>query len=340
MAYCPHCAYSMPMHGKSTDCPNCGRKRVRLQGKLPSFYSNISALEKREKAQGTYLSSFVAGTVIALCSLGCLALGIILRTGMGLLWDLLGLLAAGAAIYCFYELYRNLAIDRNPEKGFIDHLKDLAESRAALETKIAELKHLVSRQNEHSSERAANRLQLVTAALQNRERKLALVNETEFIIESQRKISRIEALAQELVSGNSPGATEHQIDVAFSDLGKWMQAAPHKFHSAAGKKVHQTLERAFSFHSDIREQIEDRLVMRALEEEAGSGETFALDQIHKFLERNRFSDGMGNSELAECVATDEEYLRISTELRLLRDGIKDSLNDSPHIGLEPDGQFN
>lgn len=74
--------------------------------------------------------------------------------------------------------------------------------------------------------------------------------------------------------------------------------------------------------------------MRALDEDDASDNQFALEQIHQFLARESFRDDPVYSELAECVATDEEYLRINTELRLMRDGIKGNFNSSPQLEME------
>ena len=325
----------MPVHATRSSCPNCGRVRVRFQEKRPSVYSTSTAYQSRETSRGTFVSSFLACGLIAFSALFFLTMGIVIRGAVGLMWDVFGLIAGGAAVYGFLDLYRNASVDRNPAKGYIDHLEDLGESREALQKKITELEELISRQKSQGSQRAANRLRLLSAALKNRNVKLDLVEETDFIIESKRKIARLEALSQDIANGKNLRSTEQEINEAFREMKKWLRVAPRSFRSSAGAKVRGSLEQAMSLHSDIAEQIEDRLVMRALDGESESEEAVALEQVHDFLEKTQLTDDWNELELEEFAAADEEYLRINAELRLMKDGVTHDFLEKTQIDLEP-----
>lgn len=271
----------------------------------------------------------------SVCTIAFLAIGVVVRGPVGLFWSFVGLMTGVIGFCCFRDLHKNLFLERNPAKGYIDHLRDLSESRAALETKIGELENLVGRQETQHSERADNRKRLLTAALKNRRLKLQLIDETEFIIESRRKISHLEALAQDIREGKNLRESEMQIDRAFTDINEWMKEAP-QCRSASGQKVRQSLEQAIALHGSIREQIEDRLVMRALDERAESEEGVVFEKVHEFLERHALLDDFHALEMEESVAADEEFTRINAELRLLRDGLKHHFENETLVDLEPE----
>ena len=66
-----------------------------------------------------------------------------------------------------------------------------------------------------------------------------------------------------------------------------------------------------------------------------SDETFALEKVHEFIEKSAFDDDLGAIEMEESVEADEEYLRINTELRLIRDGVKHDYAAETQIELDP-----
>ena len=263
-------------------------------------------------------------------------MGLRISGPIGFWWDLLGIITGVIGMYSLYDAFRGAWIDRNPDKGYIDHLADLKETRENLNEKISELTNLLERQKDIHSDRAENRRHLVEAALANRLLKLDLITETEFIIESRKKISRIEALARDLEDGINLKQTEKEIDRAFADIKQWMKNAPDQCRSSAGKKTRESLEEVFAFRGEIVEQLEDRMVMRALndENENETDEAFTLEKVHRFIEKSALDTELDGLDMKESIAADEEYIRINTELRLIRDGIKHDFASETEIELE------
>ncbi len=74
--------------------------------------------------------------------------------------------------------------------------------------------------------------------------------------------------------------------------------------------------------------------MRALDDESDFDEADALEKRHEFIERTAFDADLSAIEMEEAVAADEEYLRIHTELRLVRDGIKHDFAGQTGIDLD------
>lgn len=317
----------MPSPGKKITCPNCGRKKVKLKNKKPAVYSSVSAVEAKEAVSGTFFSSLGLAIMITIISLVLIAMGIASRTPFGYLCSALGIVGAFVAAYCYRYWSRNFTVDRKPEKGYIDFLNDIQESRGVLQEKIEQLEYLKKRQRPRESERAANRTKLLKAALNNRTLKLQLLDEAEFIIEAKKRISRIEALAQDLTRKKSNHTDiEKRVEKAFIEIKKWMANLNIDCQSVAGMKVYHSLEQAMGLHSDIMEQIEDRLVMQAIDGNTETDEIFALEHIQEFLEKSSLQEGLEAFEINEAAAADEEFIKINTELRLLKDGIKDGVD--------------
>lgn len=281
------------------------------------------------------MGSLAMAIFFSLCTVAFLGIGLMVRGPVGLFWSFIGVMTGVIGFCCIRDLHKNMFLDRNPARGYIDHLRDLNESKMVLDTKIGELEHLLGRQDTQHSERAENRKRLLSAALKNRRLKLQLIDETEFIIESRRKISHIEALAQDIRKGKNLRDSERQIDRAFTDMNEWMKEAP-QCRSVSGQKVRKSLEQAMALHGAIREQIEDRLVMRALDERADLLEGEVFEKVHEFLERHTLVDNFQALEMEEFVAADEEFTRINAELRLLKDGLKHHFENDTLVDLEPD----
>lgn len=327
----------MPVHDTKVSCPNCGRTRVKPIDRRPSVYTDSTAFELSEAGKGTFFSSLAAAIAIAVCSLLFISMGLFMRSPLSLLWILLGVIGGGVAVYSFRDISQTFRLGGKPALGYIDHLRELEKSRIALREKIAELKVLIKRQHPRQSERAANRLKLVTSALKNRERKLELIDEAEFIIEAKRRISRISALAQDLAERRRPRETEKNIEAAFSEMKIWVKKLPTHFQSGAAKRVYESLLQAMELHADIMEQIEDRVVMRALDDGSGgtkSDDALALEEIRLFLDKSSIQSELDAYEIEEAIATDEEFIRINTELRLMKDGIKQDFTTDPFVDLD------
>lgn len=315
----------MPSERGRATCLNCGHRRLKLKKGVPPPQPTVKFGQSNPDSPW---SSLAFTLLILLCGAIFFAMGIFMRSPLGVLWGLLGALGISVAIYCLRDLIRTCQWGRKPEKGYIAHLKELADEREIVMSRIKELEKLLGRQRPDRSERAANRTKLLNAALDNRKTRLSLIYEAAFIIESKRRISRIEALAQDLARKANPRETEKHLDTAFTDLKSWIAEQPVDCLSQTGRRVQETLRHSAELHKEIREQIEDRLVMRALDDDPEPDVAEILARIDSFLDQSLLRDNQSVSEIVEAMASDEEFIKINTELRLWKDGIKHNSSDT------------
>jgi hypothetical protein len=219
----------------------------------------------------------MAGTLLLLGMAGlCLYCGFWIRSAVGLVLDLIGIFSFFGAWHFAASSARRVWIDNSPQKGYIDHLQDLEESRAALEGKIAGLESLKDHQPSFASERAGNRLKLLDAALENRKLKLALVHESQFAIQARRQIAKIQALVQSFSQSGYSADLEKELSEALVDLQNQAEQAPREWKSAAGKRIRLALDKLLTLAPALRERIEDCKILAAVDEERESAGSTAL----------------------------------------------------------------
>ncbi len=328
MPYCPHCAFPIASKLKTAKCPNCGRNRVFLVSQEPQLDHNVVTAAGESDLEGG--NSFVGYFLLA--TAGFFLLAPLVFESAFLFGFSIGL-ASGLASLIFlipeWNKKRNI-----PVAGYLDHLRNLETTKASLKKKITELEHLVERQKRHNSERSHKRLELVSAALKNRRRKLDLIRETEFIIESKRHASEIENLAQELASTKDIESVEKRFDQSFTDISEWLNSVPSQCISQAGTNARRAIDKAFGLQTEIMEKIEDRLVTRALDGDSDLADTFALEKVHDLLQVGEFESSFNHLDLEEMIAADDEYSKINAEIRLLRDGIQHDFDAETDIEME------
>lgn len=303
----------------------------------PVLYKSDTALEASQAARGAAPLEVILSLFFCLCTVGFVGFAMFLRGPASLIWGILGIVSGIFAFNYVASCYRRLISERKPRIGYLDQLKDLDQSRRLLIDKVAELSALADRQRSQQSDRAASRLKLLEAAIKNRQLKLDLVQETQFIIESKRKLSHLKSLSQQIGAGRRLAEAEKEIEIAFSEMEQWVAQAP-ECRSSYGLGVKQSLEAAMGMCQSIGEQIEDRLVIAALDRDGESSESQALERVHSFLETagldHTASDDSQAAEFSELVAADDAYHEIRTELRLMQDGITHDFGGDSSIDLD------
>ncbi len=279
----------------------------------------------------------MVGALLLFCvALVLFYFGFWIHNAVGLIFDLIGIVTVFSAWCLAANSIRRAWIDRAPQMGYIDYLQGLTESRTILEAKIAELESLKDRQQTFKSERADTRLKLLDAAIENRKLKLALVAESQYIINSRRKMSGIQALVQGIGGGGYSAELEKELGEAFVDLRDWTEQVPSEWKSAAGKKIRTSLDKMLVFHTILCERIEDRKVLAAVAEEGESAGSSSLEGVQELIEQTAFDTECDALDMEEVVSADEDYLRINTELRLARDGIRHDFPGETLLELDDD----
>ncbi|MEO0413373.1 MAG: hypothetical protein AAF226_00315 [Verrucomicrobiota bacterium] len=322
MPYCPHCAHPIPERSPVADCPNCGRGRVKLCPHEPEApMVEVSALQLNEQQAGSKKEDWLLLLFLSQTFLLLLVLALVLR-GQFFMF----LLPAAGILFWGADVLKSILRPRKKriKKGYIDHLTDVRHSIRSLQSKITELDKLVARQDLMDSERSDQRKRLLTEALNNRRLKLRLAKETDYIIESQRLQDRFGSLVIDLENYNLDNHLEQRVDRFFTDLKFHLSILPAAPLTSVGKDTLRDLEETLGLMKQVMEQIEDRKVLQALDEE-GPCEAIPLDRIHSRLSDRSSLNRWEVDSISESIQADEEYSKINTEIRKLRDGISGGL---------------
>lgn len=314
----------MPASDEKVDCPNCGRTRVRLEKYKPN------AALSNPKQDPAKVSSIFWNSVVKRSGISFLIFYPIVAMSIAS-WvpeDAFAFIAITvslslSALYFTVKLRRHNRIYRTPQRGYIYHLGILNHSARRLEDEIAKLRRLAEDQNS-DSERSVNRLRVVNDAIANRELRLHLILETCFIIKAKRRMSRISALARDMSDRVNLVESEKNLRFFILEIQNWLNERPTDYRSVAGRRMYQSLIESSELFREMLEQLEDRRVMRAIDGGTvnAPSEGLALKQIEQFLDDALVQPEYDLFEVEEVVATDEEYLKINTELRLIKDGIR------------------
>lgn len=317
MPSCSHCNHWSRYPAKGGLCLNCGE-----------FSANNSS-ELSPVSPEAQLSFIAAGVIFFL--------GVFLTPSLTPLSFIVGFLLA--MVFCFWGIYHMEAPVKIRQKHVEVHgefpavvFSKIKESLEKLSAQALEIRQLLQAEGSGPhSERALHRVELLWEALVHREVKISELQTDLWCREVQIWLNQLEGfLAAKLPGLNKANA--ESVNAKFEQLGNEGRSLIQRGSSLESdqlmpQRAWRVLEECMARMPELQDRVRDARALAVLGESCESP-------------RELETDGSWLHWLQEAIPTiellppefseDEEFLRVQTQLRLLRDGVKFPESKSLH----------
>jgi hypothetical protein len=199
----------------------------------------------------------------------------------------------------------------------------MAEQRDELMEEIQRLDALL-RGEPGVSDRSKRRRQLLSATIENREKKIHIVDAELWAREVQLWSNQLEGLFEEkmnsIFKNDAPSAIAEFLRLVTAARSLRHRATPAILETNLGAKAAKYLDLCLEKGPDLEERIRDAQVLAAV----GEGPEIPVEFTQGGTWKHWMEEAFPASEalLPDILRVDEEFDRLNSELRLLRDGVK------------------